>query len=239
MRSLFIVSLPRSLSSLLFQAIRDALALAEPCWTSDGEVLNLHRLALMPEAGVMDGVRFLRRPSDPVRFDRLLAFLDQVTVREGFLYKDVVHPFVMSHWLPASGLAVLRIERPLADVAWAMLERGWLYPRAAADGGGDPEWELMTGLARARRALASIPSQVVCFEELIQDEEPLAAVLRSLYGNVPCPRYLDDRFQAGREEVLARRQTERYQHLTELAAAAEAADGGGPESQGSQGDMPS
>ena len=222
MRSLFLVSLPRSLSSLVYQAVRAALILAEPCWTSDGEVLNLQRFALMPDGWAIDGVRFLQRSVDADRFDRLLAFLDQVTVREGFVYKDVVHPFVMAHWLPASGLAALRIERPLADVAWSMLERGWSYPRTAADGGGDPERELMIGLVRAQRALASVPGPVVLFEELIHDEEPLAAALRSLYGDVPCPRYLDGDFQADREEVLARRRTERYQRLAELVAEVEA-----------------
>jgi hypothetical protein len=218
MKSLFLVSLPRSLSSLLFHAVRKALGLAEPCWTSDGEVLNLHRFALMPVEGAIDGVRFLRRQEDPVCFDRLLAFLDQVAVREGFLYKDVVHPFIMAHWLPASGFASLRIERPLADIAWSMIDRGWLYPRAAAVGVGDPERELLAGLVRAQQALASIPAPVVRFDDLIYDEEPLAAALRSLYGEVPHPRYLDDRFRAMRDEVTARRTTTRYFRLADLAA---------------------
>lgn len=217
MRSLFIVSLPRSLSSLLYQTLQRTLGLAEPVWTSDGEILNLHRFAHLPEGTEIDGLRFTRRPDDPERFDRLLAFLDQATVREGYIYKDVVQPFVVARWLPGSGLAVLRIERPVADVAFAMSERGWFYPRAGAGCDGGPERELVAGLVRAWLALAEIPGPVVRFDELIHDEEPLAAALRTLYGDVPTPRYLDEGFQAVREEVLQRRETDRWQRLAELA----------------------
>lgn len=216
MRSLFVVSLPRSLSSLLYQTLRRTLGLAEPVWTSDGEVLNLHRFAHLPEGSEVEGLRFTAPERDPERFDRLVAFLDQSIVREGFLYKDVVQPFVVARWLPGSGVAALRIERPLADVAYAMSERGWLYPRAAADHKGGPERELIAGLIRASRALAEIPGPVVRFDELIQDEEPLAAALRSIYGDVPAPRYLDEGFRAVREEVLRRRETGRWHHLAQL-----------------------
>lgn len=220
MRSLFLVSLPRSLSSLLYQRIRPALGLAEPVWTSDGEILNLHRFAHLPPGCDLEGLRFTPPgPSENNRFDRLLAFLDQATVREGFFYKDVVQPFVVARWLPASGLAVLRIERPLADVALAMLDRGWLYPREAAEPEDDPEKVLVSGLARAQQALAAVPGPVLRYDDLIEDEEPLAAALRELYGDVPAPRhlrYLDDGFRAVRDEVLARRRTERWERLAAM-----------------------
>lgn len=221
MRSLFLVSLPRSLSSLLYQALRRTLPLAEPVWTSDGEILNLHRFAHLPAGLEIEGLRFTDRPRDPERFDRLVAFLDQATRPQGFLYKDVVQPFVAAHWLPESGLASLRIERPVADVAFAMSARGWLYPWAAADEQEkDPDRALVSGLVRAERALAALPGPVVRFDDLIQDEEPLAAALRSLYGEeITVPRYLDDGFRAVRDEVLRRRETPRWRRLAELAAA--------------------
>jgi hypothetical protein len=221
MRSLFLVSLPRSLSSLLYQTIRPVLGLQEPVWTSDGEVLNLHRFAHLPQGLDVEGLRFTEPKRAPDRFQRLTAFLDQAIVREGFFYKDVVQPFVVASWLPASGLAALRIERPLADVAMAMLDRGWLYPQAAEDpenATGDPERDLLAGLARAHQALAAIPGPVVRFDDLIHDEEPLAAALRTLYGDVPAPRYLDDGFRAVRDEVLARRETGRWRRLAEMAS---------------------
>ncbi len=221
MRSLFVVSLPRSLSSLLYQTLQRTLGLADPVWTSDGEILNLHRFAHLPEGLEIEGLRFTVRSHDPERFDRLVSFLDQATVREGFIYKDVVQPFVVARWLPGSGLAVLRIERPVADVAFAMIERGWLYPQAGADCDGEPERGLVAGLVRAQSALAEVPGPVVRFDDLIHDEEPLAAALRTLYGDVPAPRYLDDGFQAVREEVLRRRETDRWQRLAELALSTE------------------
>jgi hypothetical protein len=224
MRSLFLVSLPRSLSSLLYQRIRPALGLREPVWTSDGEVLNLHRFAHLPDGMGVEGLRFTHPDHGDGRFDRLVAFLEQAVVREGFCYKDVVQPFVAARWLPASGLAVLRIERPLADVAWAMLDRGWVYPQAAVSGlhgdSGDPERDLVAGLARAERALAAIPAAAVAYDELIADEAPLAAALRTLYGDVDCPRYLDDGFRTVRDEVLTRRRTERWRRLDALAGSA-------------------
>jgi hypothetical protein len=216
MRSLFVVSLPRSLSSLLYQTLRRTLGLAEPVWTSDGEVLNLHRFAHLPEGSEVEGLRFTDPARDPERFARLGAFLDQAIVREGFLYKDVVQPFVVARWLPGSGVAALRIERPLADVAYAMSERGWLYPRAAAKSNGSPERELIAGLIRANRALAEIPGPVARFDELIHDEEPLAVALRSIYGDVPTPRYLDDGFRAVSKEVLRRRETDRWHQLARI-----------------------
>jgi hypothetical protein len=224
LRSLFLVSLPRSLSSLLYQRIRPALGLAEPVWTSDGEILNLHRFAHLPPGCDLEGLRFTPPgPSEDDRFDRLTAFLDQATVREGFFYKDVVQPFVVARWLPASGLAALRIERPLADVALSMLDRGWHYPQAAAtaaEAGEDPERALLTGLARAGQALAAVPGPVLRYDDLIADEEPLAAALRQLYGDVPAPRYLDDDFKAVREAVLARRRSARWERLAALAETA-------------------
>jgi hypothetical protein len=219
LRSLFLVSLPRSLSSLLYQRIRPVLGLAEPVWTSDGEILNLHRFAHLPEGLDVEGLRFTEPTRAPEPFRRLTAFLDQATVRTGFLYKDVVQPFVAAAWLPSSGLATLRIERPLPDVALAMLDRGWLYPRFAADTETDlgPEKNLLAGLARAQKALAALPGPVVRYDDLIHDEEPLAAALHTLYGDVPAPRYLDDGFRAIRDEVLARRETARWRRLAELA----------------------
>jgi hypothetical protein len=185
--SLFVVALPRSLSSLVYHAVRRSLALRQPEWTTDGEILNVRRFALLAEEGGVEGVKYVERSRDERRFVQLLAFLDQVARREGLAYKDVVQPFLVAEWLPASGLPVLHIDRAVADVAYAMLQRGWHYPAAAAvrervgvaGGGGehavawagggaeapaaawrdaeDMHRDLVAGLHRARRALAAIP----------------------------------------------------------------------------------
>jgi hypothetical protein len=230
--SLFIVALPRSLTSLVYHAARGAVALRQPEWTTDGEILNVRRFALLAEEGTVEGVRYVERERDGERFDRLLAFLGQVACAEGFAYKDVIQPYVVAEWLAARPVRVLYIERPVPDVAYAMLERGWHYP-ARPDGpepgqpypGSDPDSEaeadlerrLVAGLLRARGALAAVADQWVHYDELIHDETPLWDALRSLYGaEVRRPHYLDEDFSGVREKILGRRATERYRRLVAL-----------------------
>jgi hypothetical protein len=237
--SLFIIALARSLSSLAYHAVRRALALREPAWTTDGEILNVRRFALLAEEGDVEGVKYIERRRDERRFDQLLAFLAEVTRAQGYAYKDVVQPFLVAEWLPASGLPVLHLDRPVPDVAYAMLQRGWHYPAEAAGrglatvasagaGSADPppagshadelQCALVAGLVRARRALAAVPAARVLYDDLIHDETPLHNALRSLYGgDTPCPGYLDDAFRRDRDEVLKRRQTALYRRLADLS----------------------
>ena len=236
--SLFIVALARSLSSIVYHAVRRALALREPAWTTDGEILNVRRFALLAEEGDVEGVKYVERHRDGQRFDRLLGFLDQVARREGFAYKDVIQPFLVAEWLPGSGLPVLYIDRPVPDVAYAMLQRGWHYPAAAggawpptdaavasgseasAAAGRDAEGlrrALVAGLIRARHALAAVPAARVLYDDLIHDEAPLHAALGSLYGGEPArPAYLDDAFRRDRDEVLQRRESDLHRRLATL-----------------------
>jgi hypothetical protein len=102
--------------------------LRQPEWTTDGEVLNVRRFALLAEEGTVEGVKYVERQRDGRRFDQLLGFLDQVTRAEGFAYKDVIQPYVVAEWLTGGRARVLCLDRPVPDVAYAMLERGWLYP---------------------------------------------------------------------------------------------------------------
>jgi hypothetical protein len=235
--SLFVVALARSLSSVVYHAVRRALELREPEWTTDGEVLNVRRFALLAEEGDVEGIKYVERRRDERRFDRLLGFLGQVTHPVGFAYKDVIQPFLVAEWLPASGLPVLHIDRPVPDVAYAMLQRGWHYPAAAAGLapaassaaakseeaapagrlGEDLQRALVAGLLRASHALAAVPGTRVLYDDLIHDEAPIHDALRSLYGgDLPRPAYLDDAFRRDRDEVLERRQTELHRHLDEL-----------------------
>jgi hypothetical protein len=239
--SLFVVALARSLSSVIYHAVRRALELREPEWTTDGEVLNVRRFALLAEEGDVEGIKYVERRRDARRFDRLLGFLGQVARADGFAYKDVIQPFLVAEWLPASGLPVLHLDRPVPDVAYAMLQRGWHYPAEAAAAKGvappaapscaatseaptpvardaeDLQRALVSGLLRARQALAAVPAARVLYDDLIHDEAPLHDALRSLYGgDPPRPAYLDDAFRRDRDEVLKRRQTDLHRHLSAL-----------------------
>src|SRR5262249_52775322 len=159
--SLFVVSLPRSLSSLLYVAAVHAIGLAEPTWTSDGEILNrdrvpkrLHRLALADE-------RFTLLGSAPDIFSSLTTYLDNAAIRQGFAYKDVVQPFVIGGWEGLDDFRVLKVRRNVAEVAYTMLKRHWLYPARAASLFDAHPWALVEGLVRAEAVLEALPGETV------------------------------------------------------------------------------
>lgn len=215
MKSLFILSLPRSMSSLIYVAAHQTLGLRAPQWTSSGEILNTDRHALHRGAGADDGIKYLRPRHAPALCERIIAFLDDVVQPTGHVYKDVVNPFVMAAWPGLCRHPVLVIERPLADVATAMLARGWRYPGHALRQGVVTDDEVLEGLLLAERALAAIPAARVRYDDLVRDEGALHAALQALYPDrpVPRPRYIDAAFRAARGEALARRRQPRYRQL--------------------------
>ena len=80
--SLFIVALPRSLSSIIYQAARHCLSLQEPRWTSDGEFLNADRFVLIPGSPDV-GQKYITRGSDGSLFTKISEFADQIVVPPG------------------------------------------------------------------------------------------------------------------------------------------------------------
>jgi hypothetical protein len=218
MNSLFVVSLPRSLSSLTYYIARVALGLKAPSWTSDGEIMNIDRFALY--AGPRDdaNVKFLVKEDKPALFERAFDFLDQATVPQGFAYKDVIHPFVVAEWLKQSEFRVLRIKRNLTDVVFSMLAHNWLYPRVASQNQDDTEAAVIEGLIRADMALDSVTGEHIAFDELVADESVLRNALLKLYpeASVLTFQYLNESFCAFRDrEVLNRRTLDQYKRLDE------------------------
>jgi len=217
MKSLFVVSLPRSLSSHTYHRVRLALGLEQPGWTSDGEVLNPERHVLFPHGVSSEEGRFLGRRRDGERFERARSFLQQSANAVDFIYKDVVQPFIVTDWLPGSGLNILRIERDLADVVYAMSDRNWYYPAHAASEFEDPEDALIAGLLLAQRALATLPGPAIRFDDLIMKEDVLWEAMEKLYPDSKPIResYIDSDFETARSEVLQRRTTDRYRKIAE------------------------
>ncbi|NPD25622.1 hypothetical protein [Corallococcus exiguus] len=209
--SLFLVSLPRSLSSTTWQWARELLGLSAPGWVTDGEVLNLERFGFAPHPAA---VHFLR-PSDGPAFEAAREHLVHVVRPTGWAYKDVTQPFVVSAALSQPGaLRVMKIHRSVADVALAMGDRGWTYP-ARGVRRDDPDEALIEGLLDAQEALDAIPGLVVDFDDLVMDELALPASLRSLYPGLAMPDTVsfDDAFLRARDEVLTRRRSERHRVL--------------------------
>ena len=218
MNSLFVISLPRSLSSLTYYISRVALSLTAPSWTSDGEILNVDRFALYSGPSNDTARKFIVKEHDAVRFQCAMDFLDQATVPSGFAYKDVVHPFVVSEWLRSSEFRVLRIKRNLTDVVFSMLAHRWFYPKAASQNETDVETAVIEGIIRADAALDKAPGEHIDFDQLISDESVLRNALVKLYpsASVLNFQYLNEKFCAFRDEqVLHRRTFAEYKRLEE------------------------
>lgn len=205
-RSLFIVSLPRSLSTLIHYHSSLALQLKSPAWADAGEVLNPDRLMIGSEKLGSEADKFTPS-SQAQRFARLTEFLDNAIKPDGCIYKDVVQPFVVSQWLRKSDLAVLHIRRPVAEVAWAMLKRRWLYPANAAPQDRSETHRLIAGLTKAAQALETVDAEHVDFDDLISDEESLKSALQRLYPEVEIPaiNYIDREFRDRAASLKAER----------------------------------
>jgi hypothetical protein len=194
--------------------------LDQPSWTTDGEILNMDRFVFLLRPQYDFGRKFTLEKTEPDAFWKMNHFLDQIAQPSGFLYKDVVQPFVMARWLKKRSFPTLIIRRPVADVVYAMTARGWNYPGIMFSNLMDNELAVVKGLARAARALDMIPGHFIDFDELVFSEEVVYRALRSFYPKVDARRvqYIDAKFEGVRGEILARRKTEKYQAIVEMLA---------------------
>jgi len=207
LHSLFVVSLPRSLSSLLYVAAVRAIGLAEPTWTSDGEILNRDRVPRRLQSLAAADERFTLLGSAPDVFASMTGYLDRAAVRQGFAYKDVVQPFVLGGWEGLGDFRVLKVRRSVAEVAYTMLKRQWLYPARAASVFEAHPWALVEGLVRAEAVLDALPGETVEYADAVLDHDPLEFALRRLYPDAPLTqlRYIDRGFARTRRRLEAER----------------------------------
>lgn len=217
MKSLFIVSLPRSLSTVVYHVARLALGLEEPLWTSDGEVLNYDRFTLRDGPADDVGAKYVRQEKEPLLFQQLLTFAGDTLKREGVAYKDVVHPFLLSTFLSDKEFAVLKIKRNLTDVCYSMLQREWFYPARAAEKSTCLDDAVVEGLLRAESVIDSIPGETIHYDDFIDDERVIRNSLIALYPNekVKGFTFIDDDFRNGTEKILKRRETDLYQEIAQ------------------------
>ncbi len=221
MQSLFITSLPRSFTTAVYRYSVKALGLKEPTWTIDGEILNARHLVLVSNE-LTNEPRFTTFIKEPQTFERLKSFAVETVNPNGYAYKDVVQPFVATEAIKDLDVAVLRIRRPLADVAIAMAERSWFYPESAAEK-FHAERGFIEGLLRAAHAIHRLENfiptiETLDYNDLIFDNKSLNSVLQRLYPSVELntSSYIDGSFRRKRELVLERRQTEQYKKTVDL-----------------------
>lgn len=239
--SLFVLSLPRSLSSHVYQVAVRLLGLRSPAWTTSGEILNVDRMAAFTGHCDGAGAKFTHPLRNPLLCVQLCEFLDHVTQSTGYAYKDVVQPLVVTHWPGLQDFEVLRIDRPLTDIAYAMLHKGWHYPTAASlnlltvdtqvsqssllrhlrrsrrPSLEDLVADLVEGLVRARRSLDRVRATTIEFDDLITNPNTLVNALEALYPGVqldPAPFAL--RNTAKGLAVLRRRETPAYREIEQV-----------------------
>jgi hypothetical protein len=207
LRSLFVLSLPRSLSSLLYVAAAGAIGLAEPAWTSDGEILNRERVPRRMHTLAPEDERFTLLGSAPDTFASMTSYLDRTALRRGHAYKDVVQPFVLGGWEGLGEFEVLKVHRNVAEVAYTMLKRQWHYPARAASVYDAHPWALVEGLVRAEAVLEALPGVTVEYADAVLDHGPLETALRRLYPNAELApaRYIDRGFDRTRRRLEAER----------------------------------
>src|SRR5262249_36050616 len=159
--SLFVVSLPRSLSSLLYVAAARAVGLAEPAWTSDGEILNRDRVPRRLECLAPADERVTLLGSEPEALASMTGYLHRSLVAQGVASKHVVQAFGLGAWEGFGGFKVLKVRRDVGEVAYTMLERKWLYPARRGGGFEASPWALVGGLGRGEGGLEPLPGETV------------------------------------------------------------------------------
>jgi hypothetical protein len=151
--------------------------------------------------------RFTLLGSAPDAFANLTSYLDHAALRRGFAYKDVVQPFVIGGWEGLGEFRVLKVRRNVAEVAYTMLKRQWLYPARAASVFEEHPWALVEGLVRAEAVLEALPGETVEYADAVLDHGPLELALGRLYPDASLAplRYIDRGFARTRRRLEAER----------------------------------
>jgi hypothetical protein len=215
--SLFVLSLPRSLSSHVYRVAAETLRLEQPTWVTDGEILNADRLAWVPSTTRM--TRKAARATSPLA-GPMRRYLDVVVRPHGWAYKDVIQPFVTAKWTRDAGLRTLAIRGSVAGSAVALIDREEWWP-AEIVRHRDRVVAMLKGLVLMQDAIESASHAVhVDVRELMADGDSLRQALARLYPEIEVPVLpyaAEPGFVAERARVFARFETPRYQQILGMA----------------------
>jgi len=170
-------------------------------------LLNRDRVPRRLQCLAPEDERFILLGSAPDVFASMTTYLDRTALRQGFAYKDVVQPFVVGGWEGLGDFKVLKVRRNVAEVAYTMLKRQWLYPARAASVFEAHPWALVEGLVRAEAVLDALPGETVEYADAVLDHDPLEAALGRLYPDAALAplRYIDRGFARTRRRLEAER----------------------------------
>jgi hypothetical protein len=215
-KSVLIVGLPRSMSSLVYQSSRQILSkelknLDLKIW-HDGDPLN-HIWTDFPELKGKHG------SLDDNDYEKYAAVLDKY--KEGHIIKTVAQPYMVKKYFENNpdNYNVIQIKRTLADTVYALHMRNWYWPIKVL--GLDPRnkkhcnlTNLCKAVVRMDRELNHIPiKRFLCYENLLWDGGLLTRVYRKLGYRVKPRNHIDQNFVNKRTEVLYCRSMPLYKRI--------------------------
>lgn len=224
-KSFIIFGVPKSGSSSLYSTLCGALPFLEkPVYTTVGEFMNFERNIHLK---VENDIHMLRggEKTDMLGhlvdngFRRRIQFIDHLVQREGFLYKDVVQPFLVASWFQEENypLDAIFIDRPIEQV---------IYRHEVADqiqGREDIE-NLASTFIEAKNKLLELSIPKLDFDDFIFDEDVLKKIVSDIYSDTevedqvkwPELNYIDDDFKEKRENRLKDRESERFSEVSDI-----------------------
>lgn len=177
MKSLLIMGLPRSATSLTYNALLKACSPPmQNCNHASGELLFNHSMRVTQ----YNKLNWFQRTFNAEELAEYTRLLDDFS--NDFIIKDVAYPHLCKQYIESSlNYNVLWVERPLADIVSAWLRRGWyMHIRShpdyvncedelavAEELGYDYPFKLLEGAALVRNTVSRIADKQIDYADLI------------------------------------------------------------------------
>lgn len=218
-KSVLIVGLPRSMSSLVYQESKDILSkelkhLDSNPW-HDGDPLN----HIWTDFVDLKGKHASTNHED---YSKYSAVLDKY--KEGYVIKTVAQPYMVRRYLELNpeSYNVIQIKRTLADIVYALHMRDWYWPIRIL--GLDPENKehcTLENLCKAAiymdRQLNHIPDKtLLSYENLLWDNGLLTRKYKKLGYYAKSKGHINHFFVIKRTEVLYCRSMPLYKTIEEM-----------------------
>lgn len=219
MKSLIIVGMPRSMSTLIYRyasyMLKDELKILDPEIWHDGDVLN-HIQVEYPNIKK----KFAR--SNYHQYQNSKSVLKKYS--KDYLIKSVAQPLHAARFLNENeDYKVLVIKRNIADIVYTLYLREWFWPINIL--GIDSEKEENQTLENLCKATIKIQENVlgeiknkelISYENLLFDEKLLWRKLKRLGYNPKFVSHIDDEFKKRREVILAIREAPLYKQILSM-----------------------
>jgi len=224
MKSLLIVGLPRSLTSKSYKIACESLEnVLTPCGANAGEILNYQPKSPSGMTLETTGPFYSQ---DPKLIDSQIEYI--MEFRNNYIVKDVVQPFVIKALRERHPEAfnILRIDRMIQDVTYAMTMREWWYPLRAVDEDLIKEAEksngiddkLLTAFINSLREAATCYDRLpkVTFHSITKNEDAIPKTLREMGYQSKQVNYVTKRFKATRTNRFDNRKTPYWKRIDKL-----------------------